>query len=63
MTVEQLAAVEGGGAIRVAPGMYCWDESGKKVATCRANLKEVVAYTGKTIVNGWGKYGPWAPRP
>lgn len=52
-----------GGATRVAPGVYCWDEPGKKVATCRMNPREAGSYTARTIGNGWGNYGPWNPRP
>lgn len=49
-------------AIKVAPGAYCWNGPNGQ-AKCRADVGEVVSYTGQVIVNGWVNYGPWAPRP
>ena len=41
-------------------GMYCYDGAPLK---CWSNPSEIWSETGRVIVNGWVKYGPWSPRP
>ena len=61
LDLETLASVEGGRkVVSMGHGMYCYDGAPLK---CWSNPSEIWSETGRVIVNGWVKYGPWSPRP
>ena len=59
LKTNDLESINGGRIIKYPNGVYCNTDTG----TCNVNWEEGWAAVGRTIVDGWVKYGPWTPRP